>query len=157
MEKPQTLARPDIPELYSPDNILSIELQVQQKVCDKTLQLAEKYLENGETISTFNRNFMNEMLKADPEKFKISLLQERGMSIGITTSIEYAKAFKYFSTSNEQNFKDRLTAIEKTTKRVIDLVFTGQCSLADIQKGREILKTAGWTQEGKADLVEGGQ
>lgn len=132
--------RPILNHLFSPKNILKTEKLVNKRVCEKTLDLAEKYIKRDETVSSFNRNFMNEMVKADPEKFRNQIIQETGMTIGMETMVMYKKASRYFAESNEDGYKDDLDVIEKDVKKILDKVFRGGCTLVEIEEGREILK-----------------
>lgn len=133
------LERPELHHLFTPENILKTEKLVNKRMCQKTLDLAEKYLKRGDTISSFNTNFMNEMIRADPEKFKSQIIQETGMCIGMDTMTMYARALKYFTQSNEAGFKDSLGEISNLAKKIMDKVFRGGCSLPDVEDARQLL------------------
>jgi hypothetical protein len=143
MEKSKAGQQPDSGDdahpLYTAANLLRLEQQVNRRMCSKAVDLAEKYLRNGEPISTFNRDFMNEMVKADPAKIRAMLMQETGMSVGLDTEATYAKAMRHHRQAGLGDFNRRLAAVEAATKKIMDLVFSGTCSLDDIARCRSLL------------------
>jgi hypothetical protein len=157
METATPIVKPQLPDLYSPANILKIEKAVNQKVCEKTLNLAQKYIERDEPVSSFNKNFMNEMIRADPEKFRSTLIQENGMSVGINSQTLYIQACKYFTQSDEDGYRAGLAAIEQVAKRVMDMVFMGQCTLAKVQAARDLMLQAGWVEEKQTSFLDRAQ
>lgn len=146
METSQAPKRPDLPHHYTVDNIVKVQKTVNIRVCQKTLNVAQKYLEGGETISTFNKSFMNELSRTDPEKLRQICLQENGMTMGVHTTALFDSALRYFAQSDEEGFNAKMLEIEHVTKRVMDIVFRGNCSLAEIDKARQILVDNQWVE-----------